>query len=269
MNAGGKTGGYTVPNPNAQAALVRRVLEGAGVAPKTVSYVECHGTGTALGDPIEIAALGQALDGSGRRDRCAVGSVKSAIGHLEGAAGIAGLTKLLLQFRHGRLAPCVGLDRLNPKIDFDAAALEPVRSLTDWPPAPGGGPRRAGVSSFGAGGANAHLILEEYVQPEETAPEPSGPQLFLLSARSTERLRVHAGQVADHLGTPEGARTPLAALARTSQTGRRHFAERLAVVCSGTEHLAALLRSYAGTGSATEDGLRTGRAAPGGDGRGD
>ncbi|MGW8063186.1 SDR family NAD(P)-dependent oxidoreductase [Streptomyces ziwulingensis] len=263
MNAGGKTGGYTVPNPNAQAALVRRVLEGTGVPPETVSYVECHGTGTALGDPIEIAALGKALGGAGRAAPCAVGSVKSNIGHLEGAAGIAGLTKLLLQLRHRRLAPAAGLTTLNPRIDFEAAALEPVRTLTDWPAAPDGTPRRAGVSSFGAGGANTHLVLEEYVQPDGTVPEDPGPQVFLLSARSAERLRVYARRVADHLAAPDGAGTALAALARTSQTGRRHFPDRLAVVCADTDRLAVLLRSYADTGRAEAPGLVVGRAAPG------
>ncbi|MGW0487970.1 SDR family NAD(P)-dependent oxidoreductase [Streptomyces olivaceus] len=262
MNAGGKTGGYTVPNPNAQAALVRRVLEGTGVPPETVSYVECHGTGTALGDPIEIAALGKALGGAGRAAPCAVGSVKSNIGHLEGAAGIAGLTKLLLQLRHRRLAPAAGLTTLNPRIDFDAADLEPVRTLTDWPAAPDGTPRRAGISSFGAGGANTHLVLEEYLQPDGTVPEDPGPQVFLLSARSAERLRVYAGRVADHLAAPDGSGTALAALARTSQTGRRHFPDRLAVVCAGTDRLAVLLRSYADTGRAEVPGLVVGRAGP-------
>ncbi|WP_333740791.1 beta-ketoacyl synthase N-terminal-like domain-containing protein, partial [Streptomyces sp. IBSBF 2806] len=262
MNAGGKTGGYTVPNPNAQAALIRRVLENSGVPPETVSYVECHGTGTALGDPIEIAALGKAL-GAGRPRPCLVGSVKSNIGHLEGAAGIAGLTKLLLQLRHRRLAPCADLDLLNPRIDFEATALEPVRSLTEWPARPDGGPRRAGVSSFGAGGANTHLILEEYTRPDETAPRAAGPQVFLLSARSAERLRAYARRVADHLATAGGAATTPASLARTSQTGRRHFPERLAVVCADTERLAVLLRSYADTGRAEDPGLVVGRAAPG------
>ncbi|MEV0016819.1 SDR family NAD(P)-dependent oxidoreductase [Streptomyces tendae] len=263
MNAGGRTGGYTVPNPNAQAALVRRVLERTGVPPETVSYVECHGTGTSLGDPIEIAALGKAFGAAPRSTPCAVGSVKSNIGHLEGAAGIAGLTKLLLQLRHRRLAPCVNLDTPNPRIDFATVALEPVTTLTDWPAPPDGTPRRAGVSSFGAGGANTHLILEEYHRPDTTAPEATGPQLFLLSARSAERLRVYARRVADHLAGPDGAGTALAALARTSQTGRRHFPERLAVVCADTDRLAVLLRSFADTGRAEIPGLVVGRAAPG------
>ncbi|MFD4987451.1 SDR family NAD(P)-dependent oxidoreductase [Streptomyces sp. NPDC058374] len=162
--AGGKTGGYTVPNPNAQAALISEAVRRAGVEPGTIGYVEAHGTGTELGDPIEVAALARALGrtaGSGSAP-CAVGSVKSNIGHLEGAAGIAALTKVLLQLRHLRIAPNANLETLNPKIDFGGGSLYVPRGLTPWPAPEGGGPRRAGISSFGAGGANVHLIVEEY-----------------------------------------------------------------------------------------------------------
>ncbi|MCM2416763.1 alpha/beta fold hydrolase [Streptomyces sp. RKAG293] len=270
MNAGGKTGGYTVPNPNAQTALIKDVLARAGVEPRTVSYVEAHGTGTSLGDPIEITALAQAF-GTGPEDHaCAVGSVKANIGHLEGAAGIAGLTKVLLQLRHGKLAPCANLEVDNPRIDFASGPLRPVRRLTDWPaPSAGAAPRRAGISSFGAGGANAHLVVEEYVPPQaRPRPEPvhPGPHLFLLSARSPEQLRHHARQVARHLAGSQGEVDALAALAWTSQTGRREFTERLAVVARDTAGLAAELRAFADggpvRGSATVAG-RAGRSASG------
>ncbi|MER5558834.1 SDR family NAD(P)-dependent oxidoreductase [Streptomyces sp. NPDC002506] len=260
MNAGGKTGGYTVPNPNAQTSLIKDALTRAGVDPRTVSYVEAHGTGTSLGDPIETAALAQAF-GTGPEDHaCAVGSVKANIGHLEGAAGIAGLTKVLLQLRHGKLAPCANLEHDNPKIDF--GPLRPVRRLTDWPAPSAGAPRRAGISSFGAGGANAHLVVEEYVTPQEPpAPAHPGPHLFLLSARSPEQLRHHARRVARHLTDTHGEFDVLAALAWTSQTGRKDFAERLAVVARDTAALAAELRAFADGGPERAPTTVTGHAA--------
>ncbi|NUR27213.1 MAG: SDR family NAD(P)-dependent oxidoreductase, partial [Catenulispora sp.] len=145
LNAGGRTAGYTVPNPNAQAELVVAALRRSGVDPHGISYVEAHGTGTALGDPIEIAGLTRALHEAGAPQRCAVGSVKANIGHLEGAAGIAGLTKVLLQMRHGQIAPCANLERTNPKIELADSPLWLPTEPVDWP---AGKPRLAGVSSF-------------------------------------------------------------------------------------------------------------------------
>ncbi|WP_257389582.1 type I polyketide synthase, partial [Tahibacter caeni] len=152
INHGGKTNGYTVPNPNAQAELIRAALDQARIAPQSLDYIEAHGTGTALGDPIEITGLSKALaetDESGWR--CAIGSVKSNIGHLESAAGIAALTKVLLQLRHGALVPSLHAEPANPHIDFARTPFRVQTALAPWPRRDGQ-PRRSGISSFGAGG---------------------------------------------------------------------------------------------------------------------
>ncbi|MBB5953773.1 acyl transferase domain-containing protein/pimeloyl-ACP methyl ester carboxylesterase/nucleoside-diphosphate-sugar epimerase/SAM-dependent methyltransferase [Saccharothrix tamanrassetensis] len=229
VNAGGKTAGYTVPNPSAQAELVVRALAAAGVAPGDVGYVEAHGTGTALGDPIEISGLRKALPDA----RCAIGSVKANIGHLEGAAGIAGLTKVLLQLEHGTIAPCANLDTVNPRIDLPPTFSLPT-SATPW-----ASPRLAGVSSFGAGGANAHLVVEEFSAVPREIPD-QGEQVVLLSARTPAQLRTLASDVADFV---EERSPSLASLAYTTQVGRAELAHRLAVVVSDVGELVRRLRS--------------------------
>ncbi|WP_237706224.1 type I polyketide synthase [Ornithinibacillus scapharcae] len=170
INHGGKTNGYTVPNPKAQAKLVRDALDKASVNARSVSYIEAHGTGTELGDPIEISGLSQAFrNDTDDLQYCAIGSAKSNIGHLEGAAGIAGLMKAILQMKNGQIAPTLHADELNPLIDFANSPFYVQRELKEWsrPVLELSGmrkeyPRIAGVSSFGAGGANAHVIIEEY-----------------------------------------------------------------------------------------------------------
>jgi acyl transferase domain-containing protein len=178
INHGGKTNGYTVPNPNAQAKVIERALREGGIDARAVSYIEAHGTGTSLGDPIEIAGLSKAF-GQWTQDRqyCAIGSAKSNIGHCESAAGIAGVTKVLLQLKHGQLAPSLHSSVLNPNIDFAQTPFVVQQELAPWkrPVLDIGGvqreyPRIAGVSSFGAGGANAHVVIEEYRAPAQAAP---------------------------------------------------------------------------------------------------
>lgn len=189
VNHGGHTSGYTVPNPGAQAALVRDALHKARLAPGDVTCIEAHGTGTDLGDPIEVAGLTQAFAGA-PDGHCALGSVKSAIGHLEAAAGIAGVTKVILQMRHRTLAPTLHADPINPRLDLAASPFALVTAARPWI-----APRLiAGVSSFGAGGANAHVILEA---PPVAADRPNDvtAQLVPLSARDHERLREAAAQL--------------------------------------------------------------------------
>ncbi|MFC4534168.1 SDR family NAD(P)-dependent oxidoreductase [Sphaerisporangium dianthi] len=293
-NAGGKTAGYTVPNPNAQADLVAQAIRRSGVDPATISYVEAHGTGTALGDPIEIASLTKAFRATANApDRCAVGSVKANIGHLEGAAGIAGLTKVLLQMRHGRVAPCANLVSPNPKIDFKSSPFYPPTEQAEWarPVVEVDGvlrtvPRRAGVSSFGAGGANVHIVVEEYMPSDTTEPTTggtttaatgtttattdrsaagataSGPaheeQLVLLSARTGDQLKALAGRVADLAARQDEDAPSLRALAYTSQVGRAELPERLAARARDLGELARRLRAFADTGEA--DGVTAGTA---------
>jgi acyl transferase domain-containing protein/acyl carrier protein/enoyl-CoA hydratase/carnithine racemase len=211
VNHGGRTNGYTVPNPDAQRDVVRSALEQAGLSARDISYIEAHGTGTDLGDPIEVDGLVQAFGADTGDERfCALGSVKSSIGHLEAAAGIAGLTKIVLQMKHRTLVPTLHADRTNPNIDFDRTPFSLQRQAGRWSSS---GPRYAGVSSFGAGGANAHVVLEEWRDPADGntgAPGEADREIILLSARSDERLKESAVRLRSFLrkGSPGGTRHP-------------------------------------------------------------
>jgi acyl transferase domain-containing protein/acyl carrier protein len=239
VNHGGKTHGYTVPNPHAQADLISAALQKAGIDPQSVSFIEAHGTGTALGDPIEIAGLARAFGAqTAARQFCAIGSAKSNIGHLESAAGIAGVTKVLLQMKHRQLAPSLHAERLNPHIAFDETPFYVQRELQTWAPAL----LRAGVSSFGAGGSNAHVLLEEYVQAPLPAAPHAGPQLVLLSALNGERLRKLAERLYAFL--QKGDAPALADVAYTLQTGRQHLEERAALIAASMPELLELLGQY-------------------------
>ncbi|HXH10352.1 MAG TPA: amino acid adenylation domain-containing protein, partial [Alphaproteobacteria bacterium] len=270
INAGGKTNGYTVPNPKAQARVIAETLQRAGVDPRAVSYVEAHGTGTALGDPIEIAALsrafGQSTRMAGSRDTgfCRIGSVKSNIGHLESAAGIAGVTKVLLQLQHRQLVPSLHATVLNPAIDFDHSPFIVQQELTAWPrpriEVDGDlkeYPRIAGISSFGAGGANAHLIIEEYVADRAQGDGPSPPTqitpastalpaLIVLSAKDEERLKERARRLLAVLqdGGRVWSERDLANMAYTLQVGREAMEERLALIAGSPMELAEKLASF-------------------------
>lgn len=207
VNHGGKTNGYSVPNPNAQGDVISDALRKANLDARTISYIEAHGTGTSLGDPIEIAGLSKAF-GQWTDDTafCAIGSVKSNIGHLESAAGIASVTKVLLQMKHKQLAPSLHARTLNPNIDFAATPFIVQRELQPWerPMITLNGvtsevPRRAGISGFGAGGTNVHLILEEYEAPVEASASIHTPQLIVLSGRTVDRLKANAERLLAHL----------------------------------------------------------------------
>ncbi|WP_186223295.1 SDR family NAD(P)-dependent oxidoreductase, partial [Burkholderia gladioli] len=254
INHGGRTSGYTVPNPQLQAQVIDEALRESGVHPRAISYIEAHGTGTSLGDPIEIAGLVQAF-GEHTRDRqfCAIGSAKSNVGHCESAAGMAGLTKLLLQMKHGTLVKSLHSETLNPHIDFAATPFvvpqqaqpwqRPVLRLDDGEEREY--PRVAGLSSFGAGGANAHLIVEEYVAPAraETAASDAAPVLVVLSARNEARLREQAARLAAYLDAH--AEVELADLAYTLQVGREAMSTRLAMVTTSIEALREALARHA------------------------
>ena len=245
INHGGKTNGYSVPNPNAQADLIIDACRKAGIDPKTLSYIETHGTGTSLGDPIEITGLSKAFEAStDARQFCAIGSVKSNIGHLEAAAGIAAVTKALLQIRHGQLAPSLHADPLNPNISFENTPFYVQTELAEWKRV-AEHPRRVGVSSFGAGGANAHLIIEEHAAASlpEAAMPPVQPEAFVLSARDQDTLCRYAESMAAHIDDAVAA--SLADIAYTSQVGRTPMAARLVVVSTSLQDLSEKLVHWA------------------------
>ncbi|MFF8597099.1 SDR family NAD(P)-dependent oxidoreductase [Streptomyces sp. NPDC015220] len=258
VNHGGRATGYTVPNPQAQADVITRALRQAGADPSSIGYVEAHGTGTELGDPIELAGLTRAFgDRAAGAGRVALGSVKSSIGHAESASGIAALTKVLLQFRHGELVPSLHSAELNPHIDFDATPFQVQRELAPWPA--GERPRRAGISSFGAGGANAHVIVEDHPAPPRGAPPGPEPALVVLSARDRDRLADQARRLLTALNGYTDA--DLADIAYTLQTGREALEERLGFVAHTldevrerlTGHLSGEESPAAGTGAGPLD----------------
>ena len=252
INHGGKTNGYTVPNPAAQAEVIAAALAEARIDARTVSYIEAHGTGTALGDPIEIAGLARAFAAhTPDTGFCAIGSAKSNIGHLESAAGIAGLTKVLLQMRHRQLAPSLHAEVLNPNIDFSTTPFTVQRTLDKWErPVVSGTPcpRRAGISSFGAGGSNAHLVVEEYIAPPCT-PGPvvtdAAPALIVLSAKTAERLAAKAAELAAHIEAKQLTDTDLADIAYTLAVGREAMEERAAFTAGSMTELAERLAALA------------------------
>ncbi|MBB4965482.1 acyl transferase domain-containing protein/D-arabinose 1-dehydrogenase-like Zn-dependent alcohol dehydrogenase [Saccharothrix violaceirubra] len=232
VNNDGPARGLTVPSAEAQAQVVRSALTGAGVRPDEVQYVELHGTGTPVGDPVEAAGLAAAH--ADRAEELLVGSAKTNVGHLEGAAGIVGLLKTVLSLRH-RLLPAT-LHHTTPNPDIEAGKLRVNTDLAPWPRADR--PLIAGVSSFGMGGTNAHVIVAEPPPADETGrPDPHGAVPWVLSGRTAEALRAQAGRLRDHLAAGSGVTAAEigAALVGT----RTHFAHR-AVIVDGTAGLDAL-----------------------------
>lgn len=230
VNAGGKTSGYTVPNPNAQSKVIQKALKQSHVPAQNIDHIEVHGTGTLLGDPIEVAALKNIFEGDRRERPLLVSSVKANIGHLEGAAGIAGLTKAVLQLKNQQFTPCAGLEQLNDKIEF-GTCVRPAGDAEQWTLNSDHkvAQRYCGVSSFGAGGANAHVILQDAPPREVLNQMQDDHNLFLLSANSHEQLKKYALKISRWLkGHTE---TNLSQLCYTSQTGRRHLPIRLAIYC--------------------------------------
>ncbi|MDQ3256677.1 MAG: aminotransferase class III-fold pyridoxal phosphate-dependent enzyme, partial [Acidobacteriota bacterium] len=226
-NDGSMKVGYTAPSVERQAEVIAMAQAVAGVDAETISYIEAHGTGTPLGDPIEIAALTQAFRAStDAKGFCAVGSAKTNVGHLEVAAGVTGLIKAALSLKHGQLPPTLHFERPNPKIDFANSPFYVNTKLTEWKA--GATPRRAGVSAFGVGGTNAHVVLEE-APPDET-PRPSRPwQLLLLSARTSTALENTTANLVEHF--KQRLELNLSDAAHTLQVGRRRFDHRRMLVC--------------------------------------
>jgi phthiocerol/phenolphthiocerol synthesis type-I polyketide synthase E len=228
-NDGSRKATYTAPSIEGQSEAVRTAYQVAEVEPETIGYIETHGTGTSLGDPVEIEALNSAFD-TDKKQFCRIGSVKTNLGHLEIAAGVAGFIKTVLILKHQLIPPSLFFDKPNPKIDFENSPFIVNAGLTEWKR--GKYPLRAGVSSLGIGGTNAHVILEEAPKTEGTgglAPLPDallsqGYQLILLSAKTSSALDKMTQNLADHLKNNPGIN--LADAAYTLQVGRRRYQHR-------------------------------------------
>jgi acyl transferase domain-containing protein len=230
---------FAAPGVAGQAAVVVEALSTSGVDPSTIGMIEAHGTGTALGDPAEVAALTKAFRRqTPRRGFCALGSVKTNVGHLDAAAGVAGLIKLVLSLQHGQVPPSLHFESPNPAIDFESSPFYVSTRLHDWPAL--GGPRRGGVSAFGLGGTNAHVVVEEAPEPPPRPPSRAW-QLLPLSARTPPALEAVARRLADHLEAhPE---LDLADIAFTLQAGRRALDHRSFVVARDRDEAIAALRT--------------------------
>lgn len=245
VNQDGRSSSLTAPSGLAQQAVVRRALQMAGVRPTDIDYIEAHGTGTALGDPVELEALGKALgEGRDAQNPFLVGSVKTNIGHLEAAAGVAGLIKVLLSFQNEEIPPHLHLTTINPHISLDASKACIPDRLTPWPR--GGKRRLAGVSSFGFVGTNAHLVLEEAPEQLNRSDEMIGlpvHRLLTLSARSYESLRELARQYSDTLFRRA---IDIDDLCFTANTGRIHHPVRTAFTGTSVHVLREKVEAFAG-----------------------
>ncbi len=240
-NDGAKKVNYLAPSVDGQAACVVEALGVANVDARTVEYIECHGTGTALGDPIEVEALTQGFrTQTDARGFCQIGSIKTNIGHLDTAAGVIGLIKASLALRNAQIPASLGYEKPNPAIDFASSPFRVASQLSAWP-APAAHPRRAAVNSLGVGGTNAHIVLQEPPGLPDAEPPTRAVQLLTLSARTRSSLDAQSRRLADHLTAhPE---LSLADVAFTLHHGRREFAERRVVAASTLTEAAELLRT--------------------------
>ncbi|GFZ92541.1 type I polyketide synthase [Okeania sp. KiyG1] len=249
VNQNGASGGLTVPSGPSQVVAIRTALKNGGVDPADVSYVEAHGTGTSLGDPIEVGAIGTVFGKThSQEEPLIIGSAKTNIGHLEGAAGIAGLIKIVLQLQHQQIAPSLHFNQPNPLINWSQLPLQVSTQLTPWPT--NGKSRIAGVSSFGFSGINSHVILEEApvkfksqnskVKIKDVLERPV--HLLTLSAKTEKALTDLVSNYQNHL--KKYPQLKLADICHTANTGRTHFQHRLAVVASNQAELLTKLQKY-------------------------
>ncbi len=252
-NDGRSSGSFGTPGVAGQEDMLRKAYRDAGISPGRVSYVEAHGTGTNAGDPVELQALGHVLAQEREANQpCVVGSVKTNIGHTEGAAGVAGFIKTALALKHKMLPPTLHFQQPNPKVPWHELPLVVENQLKPWPTS--NHPALAGVSSFGISGTNAHLVLSEAVGSEQTSAishQPSAKtdnrslitdHLLCLSAKNDAALRDLAGRFAKHLSEEENA---LADICYTAATGRTHFPERLAIVAASRAEMQEKLAAFA------------------------
>ncbi|OLT61097.1 type I polyketide synthase [Moorena bouillonii] len=244
INQDGASNGITAPNEFSQEAVIQKAISVAGLSPDQVSYVEAHGTGTSLGDPIEVTAL-KAVYGKGRTsdNPLAIGSVKTNIGHTEGAAGIAGLIKVVLSLQNKYIPPHLHLQKLNPYLNLDEIpAVIPTEGM-EWKQTAPRGHRLAGISSFGFSGTNAHIILQEAPVPDRVEPLiKKNHHILTLSAKNDQALGELARSYVDFLGSQPQAL--LADICFTANTGRTHFEHRLAVCAESTFELRQKLEAF-------------------------
>ncbi len=245
-NDGGVKHSYTAPSVEGQADVIRMAHRDAGIAADSIGYIEAHGTATPLGDPIEIAALTKAFRSSGAsaNQYCAIGSLKTNIGHLDVASGVCGLIKTSLSLKNAMLPPILHYREPNPKIDFANSPFYVNASLSPWEQGVNGQPRRAGVSSFGVGGTNAHIVLEE-APKIPSKPSHRKQQIFLLSARSENALNAAVARLAQYaeerVGKADEKSEDLADVAWTLAVGRKLFRYRRAIVAGDSRALASAL----------------------------
>jgi acyl transferase domain-containing protein/acyl carrier protein/Zn-dependent alcohol dehydrogenase len=251
INQDGRSGGLTAPNGPAQTALIRTALDRAGLEPRDISYVEAHGTGTPLGDPIEVQALAEALGDRPGTQPVRIGSIKSNIGHLEAAAGIAGLLKVIVSLEHQEIPRTLHVREPSSKVAWSQLKVSIAREPSAWPEA--AVPRRAGVSSFGFSGTNAHAIIEEFRRPVpipgNSAADHTNLPVLALSARSTDALRALSASYASRLrDDPSGAQNEAAPalddLLRTSSVHRAHHPHRLAIARPTRSAIAEALEAF-------------------------
>lgn len=280
INSGGKTNGFTVPNPAAHTDLISKALANASVSPGTIGYIEAHGTGTSLGDPIEVRGLAKAFEnessssnnGTGPKETdtqfCGLGSVKSNIGHLESAAAIAGVIKVLYQMRYKTLVPSLNSAETNPMIQFESSPFFVPQEPREWKQpvvtdrfgTEHISPRRAGVSSFGAGGSNAHIILEEFEIPEsKRSVREQGAVIIVLSAKTSEALEIRARLLKDFVEMHISSDELLQRIAYNLQVGREQMECRMAMICESIKELSEKLGDYLKSGASSRD-LFTGKA---------
>lgn len=269
-NHGGRANSLTSPNPKAQAELLIAAYKKAGIDPRTVGYIEAHGTGTQLGDPIEINALKATFKELYRQNghtgkpncHCGLGSVKTNIGHLELAAGIAGVLKVVLQLKHKQLVKSLHCDNVNPYIDLKDSPFYIVQEGRKWEALTDETgkelPRRAGVSSFGIGGVNSHIVIEEYIPKSNViySTEPDIPVIIVLSARNEERLKEQARNLLGAIHEGQYDDSSLKSIAYTLQVGRDSMEERLAMIVDSIKELEEKLKEFLKNGNIVGDVCR-------------
>ncbi|WP_107666518.1 type I polyketide synthase [Cyanothece sp. BG0011] len=247
-NDGAMKVGYTAPSETGQVKVLKAAQMIAEVDPETITYIEAHGTGTALGDPIEVSAMTEAFSSTQKQGYCAIGSVKTNVGHLDAAAGITGLIKTVLAVKHGLLPPSLHFEQPNPQIDFENSPFYVNTKLKEWQPE--NMPRRAGISSFGIGGTNVHVILEEAPNlPENT--NSRSHQLLLLSAKTDSALETATHNLGDYLS--QHSDINLADVAYTLQVGRKQFPHRRMMVVENLDDAVTILTSDDGKRILTQE----------------